>query len=62
MVWSGARRITEKTGRSFEEAVEAMAGFNPSGRLIEPDEVAAAVLELAGEQASGRSGETAVIA
>ncbi|HET7876228.1 MAG TPA: SDR family oxidoreductase [Methylomirabilota bacterium] len=62
MVWNGARRISEKTGKPFEEAVEAMARFNPSGKLIEPDQVAAAVLELCGEEARDRTGETVVIA
>ncbi len=61
MVWSGARRISEKTGKPFEAAVQAMADFNPSGKLIDPDDVAAAVLELAGEGAAGRTGETLVL-
>jgi NAD(P)-dependent dehydrogenase (short-subunit alcohol dehydrogenase family) len=46
MVWSGARAIAEKTGRSFEEAVAAMARMNPGGRLIEPEEVAAEAVRL----------------
>ena len=58
IVWNGARRISEKTGKSFEEAVAAMASFNASGKLVEPDQVAAVVLELCGEDAAGRTGET----
>jgi len=61
MVWNGARRITEKTGKSFDEAVAAMAGFNASGKLIEPEAVAAEVLELCGEEAAGRTGLTVVL-
>ncbi len=61
MTWNGARRISEKTGKSFDEAVAAMAGFNASGKLIEPDAVAAAVLELCGDGAAGRTGETVVL-
>ena len=61
MLWSGARRITEKTGKPFEAAVQAMADFNASGKLIEPEQVAAAVLELAAEETAGRTGETVVI-
>lgn len=61
MVWNGARRITEKTGKSFDEAVAAMAGFNASGKLIEPEAVAAEVLDLCREAAAGRTGETVVI-
>jgi NAD(P)-dependent dehydrogenase (short-subunit alcohol dehydrogenase family) len=46
IVWNGARTIAARTGRTLEEAVAAMARLNPGGRLIEPDEVAAAVLGL----------------
>jgi NAD(P)-dependent dehydrogenase (short-subunit alcohol dehydrogenase family) len=62
LTWDGARRIAGKTGRSFEDAVDAMARLNASGRLVTPDEVAAAVLELVGDQAAGQTGETVVIA
>jgi NAD(P)-dependent dehydrogenase (short-subunit alcohol dehydrogenase family) len=61
LVWNGARRISEKTGKSFEEAVAAMARFNASGKLVEPESVAAAVLELITDDAAGRTGETVVI-
>jgi 2-hydroxycyclohexanecarboxyl-CoA dehydrogenase len=61
LVWNGARRITETTGKSFDEAVAAMARFNASGKLIEPAAVAAAVLELTSDDAAGRTGETVVI-
>ena len=61
MVWNGARRISEKTGKPFAEAVQAMAGFNASGKLIEPAQVAEAVVELASDSA-GRTGETVVLA
>jgi len=61
IAWAGARRITEKTGKSFEEAVAALAGFNASGKLVAPDAVAAAVCELCGDEAGGRTGETVVI-
>jgi NAD(P)-dependent dehydrogenase (short-subunit alcohol dehydrogenase family) len=61
LLWDGARRISGKTGKSFEDSVQAMAGFNASGRLIEPGEVADAVLALAGEAAGHRTGETVVI-
>jgi NAD(P)-dependent dehydrogenase (short-subunit alcohol dehydrogenase family) len=62
LVWNGARRISQKTGKSFDEAVAAMARFNASGQLVEPDAVAAAVLELCGDAAAARTGETVVIA
>ena len=46
IVWNGARNIAARTGRSFEEAVDAMARLNPGGRLIEPAEVAAVAAKL----------------
>ncbi len=51
IVWSGARNIAAKTGKSFDEAVLAMARMNPGGRLVEPAEVAAAAVRLAGDDA-----------
>jgi NAD(P)-dependent dehydrogenase (short-subunit alcohol dehydrogenase family) len=57
IVWSGARRITEKTGKSFDEAIAAMARFNRSGTLVEPEAVAAVVLDLCSEKSAGRTGE-----
>jgi NAD(P)-dependent dehydrogenase (short-subunit alcohol dehydrogenase family) len=56
-----ATRISEKTGQSLAEAMGALARLNPSGRLIEPDEVAAIVLELASDAAAERTGETVVL-
>jgi NAD(P)-dependent dehydrogenase (short-subunit alcohol dehydrogenase family) len=61
LVWSGARRISERTGRPFDEAVQAMAKLNASGQLIEPEAVAAAVLELALDAAADRTGEAVVL-
>jgi NAD(P)-dependent dehydrogenase (short-subunit alcohol dehydrogenase family) len=46
IVWSGARNVAARSGRSFDDAVAAMARLNPGGRLIEPDEVAAAVVRV----------------
>jgi NAD(P)-dependent dehydrogenase (short-subunit alcohol dehydrogenase family) len=46
MVWRGARNIVDKTGKSFDDAVQALARMNPGGRLIEPDEVADAAARL----------------
>ena len=52
IVWNGARNIAEKTGKSFDEAVRAMAALNPGGRLIEPEEVAAAAVKLLEQDAT----------
>jgi NAD(P)-dependent dehydrogenase (short-subunit alcohol dehydrogenase family) len=51
--------IAAQTGRSEEAAREALARLNPSGRLISPEEVAAAVLDLV---VSERNGEALEIA
>jgi NAD(P)-dependent dehydrogenase (short-subunit alcohol dehydrogenase family) len=59
MVWNGARNIAARTGKPFDEAVAAMARMNPGGRLIEPAEVAAAVLKLVGDD--GTNGQTIVL-
>jgi len=59
MVWNGARHIVAKTGRSFDEAVAAMARMNAGGRLIEPAEVAAAAMSVVRD--GDRNGETIVL-
>lgn len=51
--------IIEKTGRSEESARAELARLNPSGRLISPEDVAAAVLDLV---CSDRNGEAVEIA
>ena len=51
--------ITAKTGRTDQAARAELARFNPSGRLIAPDEVAAVTLDLL---LSERNGETVEIA
>jgi NAD(P)-dependent dehydrogenase (short-subunit alcohol dehydrogenase family) len=59
IVWNGARNIAARTGKSFEEAVEAMARLNPGGRLVEPAEVAAVAAKLIRDEAT--NGEAIVL-
>jgi NAD(P)-dependent dehydrogenase (short-subunit alcohol dehydrogenase family) len=59
MTVQSVSNITAKTGRSEEEARSELARLNPSGRLIAPEEVAAAVLDLI---LSDRNGEAVEIA
>lgn len=59
MTWNGARNIAARTGRSFEDAVAAMARMNPGGRLVEPAEVAVAALRLVRD--SSINGDTVVL-
>lgn len=56
MVAASAAEVARKTGRS-EQAVRAeFAKSNPQGRLVTPEEVAAAVVYLAGPAASAVNG------
>jgi NAD(P)-dependent dehydrogenase (short-subunit alcohol dehydrogenase family) len=50
--------IVEKTGRSAEEAEAELEQMTPLGRLLEPDEVAAAVVFLASPEAAAINGQT----
>lgn len=49
--------IVAKTGRSREEAAKALASGNPQSRFVKPEEVADAVLWLAGDGASAVTGQ-----
>ncbi|MCA0177878.1 MAG: SDR family oxidoreductase [Proteobacteria bacterium] len=49
-------QITAKTGRSADDAVAALASANPQQRLVQPAEVADAVLHLCGRGASAVNG------
>jgi len=53
--------IVEKTGRSAAEAQAELETMTPLGRLLEPDEVAAAVVFLASAEAAAINGQTLVL-
>lgn len=53
--------IMEKTGRSEDEALTALVGATRLGRLIEPEEVAAAVAFLASDAAAAINGQSILI-
>jgi NAD(P)-dependent dehydrogenase (short-subunit alcohol dehydrogenase family) len=59
IVADAVRTITSKTGRSEDEARAELARLNPSRRLIAPEEVAAAVIDMI---LSDRNGEALEIA
>jgi len=59
IVWGGARNIVARTGKSFDDAVRALAEMNPGRRLIEPDEVADAAARLVADEMT--NGETVVL-
>jgi NAD(P)-dependent dehydrogenase (short-subunit alcohol dehydrogenase family) len=54
-------RIVETTGRSEADSLAALAGSSPLGRLLEPEEVADAVVFLASSAAATISGQALVI-
>ena len=53
LTWESARRVQEKTGRTYDDAVRSLAAFSPQKRLIEPEEVAALAVLLASDDARG---------
>ena len=59
LTWRSAHTIAERTGRSYDEAVAALARMNPGGRLVDPVEVALAVCRLVAHDAT--NGHTIVI-
>jgi NAD(P)-dependent dehydrogenase (short-subunit alcohol dehydrogenase family) len=62
LVGSAIDFVTSKTGRTEEQAVADMLKDKPIGRLITPQEVAAAVLFLCSEGASAITGTTLTVA
>jgi NAD(P)-dependent dehydrogenase (short-subunit alcohol dehydrogenase family) len=52
LTWQSARNITAKTGKSFDDAMAALARLNPGGRLIEPAEVAGVAIKLLHDDAT----------
>lgn len=57
MVSRGIERITERTGRTAEEALEALKKMSPQNRLVTSEEVAALVLLLASDEGRGINGQ-----
>ncbi len=55
-------RIVAKTGRSREEALAELTRHNPQGRLVDPREVADAVVWLCGEGARSVTGQAIAVA
>jgi 3-hydroxybutyrate dehydrogenase len=57
MVSRGVERITTRTGRSAEEALDSLKQMSPQNRLVTPEEVAAVALLLASEEGRGINGQ-----
>ena len=62
LVAESLETIMAKTGRSREEALGELVKHNPQGRLIDPSEVAGAVLWLCSEAARSVTGQAIVVA
>lgn len=62
IVRESVARIVDKTGRSSEQALSRLLKSNPMGRLVQPKEVAAAVLYLCSPDAAAVTGTTLAIA
>ncbi|HKN84023.1 MAG TPA: SDR family oxidoreductase, partial [Pyrinomonadaceae bacterium] len=57
MVTRGVERITTKTGRTVEEALETLKKMSPQNRLVTAEEVGAVALLLASDEGRGINGQ-----
>jgi 3-hydroxybutyrate dehydrogenase len=57
MVSRGIERITTRTGRTAEEALDSLKKMSPQNRLVTPEEVAAVALLLASDEGRGINGQ-----
>jgi NAD(P)-dependent dehydrogenase (short-subunit alcohol dehydrogenase family) len=62
LVEDSLARIVAKTGRSRDDALATMLRGSPLGRLVKPEEVAAAVLFLCSPDAAAITGTTLAVA
>jgi NAD(P)-dependent dehydrogenase (short-subunit alcohol dehydrogenase family) len=62
LVRESLAKISAKTGRSREDALGSLLKATPLGRLVKPQEIAAAVLYLCSPEASAVTGTTLVVA
>jgi NAD(P)-dependent dehydrogenase (short-subunit alcohol dehydrogenase family) len=56
VVVSAVKTISKSSGRTESEALATFTASNPQGRLVKPEEVAAAVLWLASDEAAAVNG------
>ena len=57
MVSRGIEKITTRTGRTAEEALDSLKKMSPQNRLVTPEEVAAVALLLASDEGRGINGQ-----
>jgi NAD(P)-dependent dehydrogenase (short-subunit alcohol dehydrogenase family) len=61
MLGQSIATAAEKTGRTMTELRESFVRFNPQGRLVRPEEVAAAVLFLCGPCSGAMTGQAIAV-
>lgn len=62
MTGATVSNIVARTGRTEEQARAALAESNPQGRLVQPDEVAHAVVWLCAPQSGAMNGQSIAVA
>ena len=62
LVAQAVAKISDKTGRSAEEARAELARLNPQGRLVTPEEVAQTVLWLCLPESRSITGQAIAVA
>jgi NAD(P)-dependent dehydrogenase (short-subunit alcohol dehydrogenase family) len=61
MTQRSVAQIVARTGRSHEQAEASLASASPLGRLLEPEEVAAAVVYLTSDMAGAVNGQSIIL-
>lgn len=61
MTQASVERIVDRTGRDADDARRTLGRQSPLGRLLDPEEVAAAVLWLASSDARSVNGQTLIL-
>jgi len=62
LIERAVQQISDKTGRSAEQAKQQLAAANPQGRLVQPNEVAQAVLWLCQPASAAINGQAIAVA
>ena len=62
LISDSAAKVAAKTGKTVEEIKAGFAKANPQGRLIRPEEVAAAALWLVGPDSESITGQAIAVA